>query len=339
MASSDIEQQPDDIHSIMNGRFKSKPSEGKLFLEIIDKLCTQFNGMPFEDILNLFWGESRDTLEKIIKKANKREKKEEATFTPGELKKPSTANILFQKQYKEECDKVQKKFNLKECSEKYKALSDKERAKYTKEAERLKAEYKVEFERLKKAAIANGDFPEEKPKRPSTGYFRFMNETRPKLIEKYKNEKKSKELNNKISTECAEIWNTLDDSIKEKYNQEYRHEKEEFDAKMKIWNEKETARRKKQGNSNENVKDDVKIESSKKVVEEKEPTKNEQNDATDSEAEAEAEAPAPAAPAAQPAPVVKEVTKKKATSAKATSDSEAEIDIPKPKKNVKAKAN
>ena len=125
--ASDNEQ---DQHSIWNGRFKANPKEAKFFLEIVDKLKDQFDGMPIPEILETFWGEPRDVLEKMIKKSNKREKKEEAKFDAKTLKRAPGPNILFQKDYKAKCDANGTKFNIKTCSEEYKKLSDKDKAKY-----------------------------------------------------------------------------------------------------------------------------------------------------------------------------------------------------------------
>ena len=72
MASSDIEQEntqnqnQGDEHSdetrIMNNRFRTNHKEAKLFLEIVDKLTTTFEGMPTDDIITLFWGERRSVI-------------------------------------------------------------------------------------------------------------------------------------------------------------------------------------------------------------------------------------------------------------------------------------
>lgn len=233
-----------DEHSIWNGRFKSNPKEGKFFLDFLDKLSKHFDGLPVEDIIQTFWGEEREVLEKLIKKANKREKKEEAKFSPKDLKKAPTANILFQRKYKEDCDKSNKKFNLKECSEAYKKLTEKDKAKYVAESQKLKDQYKADFERLRTEAIKNGDFPEDKPKRPMTAYFRYLGDVRAKLTEKHKNMADRKAANAVITKEAAAMWKELSDKDKAKYEDAYKNEKEAFDVKQKAWESKETERRK-----------------------------------------------------------------------------------------------
>ena len=140
---SDNEAQQDQ-HSIWNGRLKTNSKEAKFFLEFLDALCERFD-TPSDEILQTFWGEPRDVLEKSIKQANKREKKIKAKFESKDLKKPLNANILFQKDFKNKCDKDEIKFSLQVCAAAYKALSENERAKYTAESQRLKAEYKAEY--------------------------------------------------------------------------------------------------------------------------------------------------------------------------------------------------
>jgi hypothetical protein len=245
--ASDNEQ---DQHSIWNGRLKANPKEAKFFLEIIDKLGMQFDGMPVEDILQTFWGEPRDVLEKLIKRTNKRDKKEDTKFTPKDLKRPPTANILFQRDFKIKCDAKGVKFNLISCSEDYKKLSDKEKAKYQKEAARLKDEYTVEYERLRVAAIKSGDFPQDKPKRPLSGFLCYLGDVRDTIAEKYKNEENRKNINAKISKDAGYMWNALSEKDKSKYENDYKKEKEEFDIKMKEWEDTELRRCKKNANAN-----------------------------------------------------------------------------------------
>lgn len=249
--ASDNEQ---DQHSIWNGRFKANPKEGKFFLEILDKLEAQFNGMPVEDILQTFWGEPRDVLDKLIKKANKREKKEDAKFAVKDLKRAPTANILFQKYYKEQCDKKGTKFNLKECSEEYKKLSDKEKAKYQKESERLKVEYKTTYDSMRAQAIKNGEFPEDKPTRPNSAFIRFLAAVRPELTEKFKDNENRKNISAQISKAGGEMWKELSDKEKMPYENAYKKEKEVFDVKLKEWESKETQRRKTQSAAPAEVK-------------------------------------------------------------------------------------
>jgi HMG (high mobility group) box len=239
---SDNEAQQDQ-HSIWNGRLKTNTKEAKFFLEFLDALSERFD-TPNDEILQTFWGEPRDVLEKLIKKANKREKKVEAKFAAKDLKKPSNANILFQRDFKAKCDKTGSKFDLKASAAAYKALTDKERAKYVAEAQRLKAEYTVEYERLRAAAIKSGAFPADKPKKPLTAYFRYLNDVRPQLQEKYAGDEDRRAVNGKVAKDSAGMWKALTDKQREKYETAYQKDKEQYDAALAKWEATETNRRK-----------------------------------------------------------------------------------------------
>jgi len=331
--ASDNEQ---DQHSIWNGRFKANPKEGKFFLEIIDKLGAQFDGMPVEDILQTFWGEPRDVLEKLIKKSNKREKKEEAKFSVDGLKKAPTANILFQRNYKEQCDKNGTKFNLKACAEEYKKLSDKEKVKYQKESERLKVEYKTQYDSMRAAAIKSGEFPEDKPTRPVSAFIRYLGSVRAELTEKLKGSVERKNISAQISKAGGEMWGALSDKEKTPFENAYKKEKEVFEIKLKAWEEKETQRRKKQGNAPA----EVKIETAGEKVKSSSVKKTAAPAAVDSDVEQQptTKAVSNATSDAEPEEVVEKPVQKKSSGkakviAKATTDSESEEEV-KPKKVV-----
>ena len=347
--ASDNEQ---DQHSIWNGRFKANPKEAKFFLEIVDKLGAQFDGMPVEEILQTFWGEPRDVLEKLIKKANKREKKEEAKFDAKTLKRAPGANILFQKDYKAKCDAKGIKFDLKTCAEEYKKLSDKDKAKYQKESLRMKEEYNAEYARLRGEAIKNGDFPEDKPKRPLSGFLRYLADVRDEITEKYKDVKDRKKINAQISKDAGEMWNALSDKEKAPYETAYKKEKEAFEIKYKEWENKELERRKKNGAEPEEAKSaPVKIETAgaTKKVDAKVQPKAQPKAQPEPEQEQEPEQESETEPEQ---PVVKPATKKpsvKATATKAkpvvesadeqeeNQDNEEE-EVPKSKPTPKAKS-
>jgi hypothetical protein len=285
---------------IMQARFKAHPKEGKLFLEIVDKLCAceQFEGMPGDEIIQLFWGAPREDLDKLIKKANKREKKEIAKFTPEGLTKPSTANILFQRQFKADCDKKGIKFNIKDSTAAYKALSEKDRAKYVKDAENMKAEYKKEFERQRAAAIKSGAFPEDKPKRPITAYLRYLNVVRAELMAKHKANPNKREINTLVAKDSGEMWKALSDKEKAKYISEFEKEKVVYDVKLKAWKDSEVSRCKKKAG-------EVVIESN-----------NKEDEPAEDAPEPAADAPEPVAAAPEPAKEEKKATPKKTASTK-----------------------
>jgi len=345
----EIEEAQDDLHSVMNGRFKQNPKDGKLFLEIVEIMCRQFDGIPRDEIIRTFWGDTEDNLNLLIKKSNKREKKEKAKFSAEGLKKPPTANILFQKDYMEKCTKNDIKFNLKECSQAYKQLSDKERSKYQKESERLKEEYKVEYEQLRAAAIANGNYPADKPKRPLSAYFRYLGEIRESLTKKHTNHPDKKEVNSMITREAADMWKALSENEKAKYELAYHTEKEEFNIKYKEWQLNEVKRIKQndsktsKNSAQRGNSEDVKIETSQKkqVAEEKKPVEEPKSEAEPENQEEEEQVPEPIKSVPAPNKSRKIIVKQSEAAVKVTpkkDESDTEIEIPKPVKVVKPKA-
>ena len=316
-SASDNEAQQDQ-HSIWNGRLKTNAKEAKFFLEFLDALTARFDGMPSEEIMQTFWGESREVLEKSIKKANKREKKVEAKFAAKDLKKPSNANILFQRDFKAKCEKAGTKFDLKSSAAAYKALTEKERAKYVAEAQRLKTAYQAEYDRLRAAAIQSGEFPADKPKKPLTAYFRYLNDVRPELQAKYAADEDRKGVNGKIAKESAEMWKVLTDKQREKYESAYQQDKEQYAAALAKWEATETNRRKGNDPAAAAAAPAVAIESSGSKK------------ATKSQSQSQAHSQASAAAAATAATA--------ASAAASATDSEAEAEPVKPAKQTRVKA-
>ena len=77
-----------------------------------------------------------------------------------------------------------------------------------------------------------------------TSYFRFLGDVREKLTAKYSNIENKREVNSLVSKESAELWKSLNDSDKSKYEQAYRNERAIFDVKIKEWQINENARNK-----------------------------------------------------------------------------------------------
>lgn len=268
-STSDMEDQ--DQHSLWNGRLKRNPSEAKTvrdFIKLLHQHIVDDDGA--NEILKLVWGESQEVLDSLITKANKREKKQKDTYVAEGLKKPLTANHLFGKHFKVECDKNGTKFSLKDSSAAWQKLSEKEKNKFKKQAADDKAKYTAEYLKLRTSAITNGQFPEDKPKRPATVFFQYLAEVRPSLVKKHANDKDRKTANAQIPTDASAMWNALSDSEKEKYNLAYRKAKVESDEKMEQWNARETSRLKKLGGGGETANtEEVNIESTGKVTKKK----------------------------------------------------------------------
>ena len=267
-STSDMEEQ--DQHSLWNGRLKRDPREAKTVRDIIKLLLQHIvDEDGATEILKLVWGEPQEALDSLITKANKREKKKVATFQPEGLKKPLTANHLFGKHFKVECDKNGTKFSLKDSSAAWQKLTDKEKNKFKKQAADDKAKYTAEYLKLRSSAIKNGEFPEDKPKRAATVFFQYLAEVRPSLVKKHANDKDRKAANAQITSDASAMWNALSDSDKEKYNLAYRKAKIESDEKIEQWTSRETSRLKKLGGGEASNVEEVNIESNGKVTKKK----------------------------------------------------------------------
>lgn len=228
-------------HSVWNGRFKTNPKEGKLFLEILD-LIASFDGMPVDEILELCWGESRDALELLIKKSNKREKKKESKFVAKDLKRPPSALNLYQQVLREELNKKGEKFDIAQASKQYKALSEKERVKYQKKADELKAKYETEYERMRNEAINRGEFPADKPKKSMSAYLLYVNSVRASIAEKYKDEVNRKDVNANIVKDAGRMWKELSAEEKKPFEDLSQKAKIEYTHKLKEWEAQENKR-------------------------------------------------------------------------------------------------
>ena len=267
-STSDMEEQ--DHHSLWNGRLKRNPSEAKTVRDIINLLHQHIvDDDGATEILKLVWGESQKVLDSLITKSNEREKKKVATFQSEGLKKPLTANHLFGKHFKVECDKNGTKFSLKDSSAAWQKLSEKEKNKFKKQAADDKAKYTAEYLKLRSDAIKNGAFPEDKPKRPATAFFQYLAEVRPSLTKKHANDEDRKAANAQITTDASAMWNALSDNEKAKYNLAYRKAKVESDEKMEQWTARETSRLKKLGGGEASNAEEVNIESTGKVTKKK----------------------------------------------------------------------
>lgn len=229
-------------HSIFNGRFKQKPSEAKLFLEILDHLVDTYEEYPIDELIHLFWGNTRESLEEIIKKSKKREKKVKAKFAPINLEKPANAYNLYKKAYKQKCDEKKIKYDIKQVSEQYKSLSSSDKESFENEAKRLKNIYNIEYEKQRQLAIDNKLFPEDQPKKPLTSFFRFSKEHREAVTNDLK-EAGNYEAKLVVKN-ITELWKELTPSEKAPYIDAYNSDKQLYDEQMKIWNEKEASRTK-----------------------------------------------------------------------------------------------
>lgn len=261
--SSETEQEggEDSVNqALMTSRIKANPSLGKFLIDINDRLKVMFDGIP--DLVSLFWGDSVESLNTFMKKANKRKVKEEAKFVPTGLKKPSNALNIFTKKFQEQCKATGTTYSHTAKNEAWGKLSDSEKSVYQKQYEEAKTKYEASLAKQREDAIKNGLFPEDKPKRPLTAYFHYLAEVRPQLAKKYAISDadakglskedlaaKKKDNNLKISSEAGEMWKKLTDDQKAKYANMYKRDKEVYDTKMAEWTKRDLERRKKNGES------------------------------------------------------------------------------------------
>lgn len=119
--------------------------------------------------------------------------------------------------------------------EKWDAKSAKAKKKYTKAMDAYKEtdEY-AEFQKMKakhnnKSALKAVKEPEDKPKRPASGYMRFMQKERPKIVSD------GFEGISAIGKEAGRRWGLLTDAKKDKFSQAYRDEMEDYNKEIEEW--------------------------------------------------------------------------------------------------------
>ena len=304
---------------VFNGRIKSNPQLGKFLLDVFEVLGKEFDGIPVDDMITVIWGESREVLEKAIKKANKRETAKKEKFVPSGVAKPPTSALnLYAQKLKEQGTKV----SMQERVKKWNEMNEKEKAKYQKEYESLRDAYKYQYEKQRADAITNGEFPEDKPKRGLTAYFHFLADVRAKLTEKHKvSDEDAKKMTDKelkarrkdanlaITTEASELWKNLDEKKKAKYIALQKRDQDAYLEAEAAWKKRDMDRRRKLG---EKVADDVAeiVTSAPKTATPKPAAAAATDDEVDAPAE-ETKASTKKAPAT-----------KKTAAAKATSDDE-----------------
>jgi hypothetical protein len=267
------EQEVQNNTGVFTGRIKQKPDLGKFFLDVMSALAKEFDGIPVDDFITYITGTDRETLEKVVRKANKRKVSNDAKFVSKDLKKPVSAMNLFTQKLKADCEKNNIKYTGELRTKKWSTLSDKEKSVFQKQYEKARDEFKTSYAKQMELAIKNGEFPEPKPKRGLTPYFHFLADVSPMITKKHTiSEEDAQNLSNDelkearkkamkdISSEAGEMWKALDENKKVKYNNLAQRDKEEYQKKEAAWKQRDIARRRKLGEKTEN--DVVEIESS-----------------------------------------------------------------------------
>ena len=297
-----------DSHSIWYGRLKKNPIEAKFFKEFLTDLSKRFldeDEDGFNNILNCYWGKPVEELDELIKSQNKREKKVKDKFTPENLVKPTNAKNLFTKDFVIECKSKDIKFSLKGLSDAWNALTESQKNKYIKAATKEKEEYLKQYELSKSEAIKNGSLSADKPKGPTTAFFRYLADNREIIKQKLIDAGETEDLNTKVPVKAGELWKVLSAKIKEPYELAYKTEKDKYNVLLEDWKQKETSRLKKL----DGKAADVKVEES-----------GDKNNTTEADETTE---------------VVEKVSKSKSKKAAIVEEPEAEAKVVKP---VKAKS-
>ena len=322
----------------------------QFFKALINDLKKNF--LDDEAITDIFehytGGINMANFDKLITKNKRKDKKEEEKFQPKDLKKPNILSLYCAK-YKAECEKKNKKFDMNEKNEAYKALSTKEKEKLHKEYETLMTEYKKKYEELRQKAIADGELAADKPKRPLNGYMRFANTVRNEIAGQFAGEE---EAMSKVSIETGKRWKALSDKEREKFNAPYKKEMEKFNDEMKKWKINEADRLKKRGEAEgeaegktegeiqttgkANKKPELKKEKSKKEESKKEESEKEESEKEESEEEKEKEEEKPKKKVEPKKNESKKAKAKKEESDAEEQEDEEEKPVQTPKKKGKA---
>jgi hypothetical protein len=242
-------------HSIWYGRLKKNPSDAKFFKEFLTDLSERFlEEDGFNDILKCYWGKPIEELEELIKSQNKREKKVKDKFTPENVAKPKNAKNLYTKDFVIECKNKEIKFTLKGLSDAWNSLTETQKNKYIKAAEKEKQEYLKQYELSKNEAIKNGSLSADKPKGPTTAFFRYLAENRESIKQILIDDGESEDLNTKVPSKAGELWKSLPTKEKEPFELAYKTEKDKYTVLLEEWKLKETSRLKKLDGKTEDVK-------------------------------------------------------------------------------------
>lgn len=177
------------------------------------------------------WRTERGSLDTLISQMTKGKTKK--VRDPNAPKRPAPAYIIFSNQMratvKEENPEMKSTEILSELGRRWRSLSEKEKAKYQKQADEGKAAYERELETY----TPTPGFPSLKKKnrdpalkKPPTGYILYCNETRESL------KKKNPELSPKeVMAKLGQMWKALPDKKKKVYNDRSAVLKEEFKAR------------------------------------------------------------------------------------------------------------
>lgn len=154
----------------------------KTVLKFVEILTVTYKDFPANEVLSLVFdklddSEDFDALEhynSILKRYTRKQKKKVAKkkFEPtGIDKPPNSAYNMYRVHLKEKAAKDGVKLTIKEMTDKWKSLSDESREVFEEKQKEAKAKYVEETKRQELLAMANGEIPMPKPKKPSSPAF------------------------------------------------------------------------------------------------------------------------------------------------------------------------
>ena len=154
----------------------------KTVLKFVEILTATYKDFPANEVLSLVFdklddSEDFDALEhynSILKRYVRKQKKRVAKkkFEPtGVDKPPNSAYNMYRVHLKEKAAKDGVKLTIKEMTDKWKSLSDESREVFEEKQKEAKAKYVEETKRQELLAMANGEIPMPKPKKPSSPAF------------------------------------------------------------------------------------------------------------------------------------------------------------------------
>jgi len=179
-----------------------------------------------------------------VKKSKKSKKSaatpKKAAKDPNAPKRPASAYILFVKEHRavliEEHPDAKQTELMQLAGKAWKELEPEDKVKFEKLNAKDKIRYQNEMKSYKppKGMAASGKRKKEKdpnaPKRPSTPYFAFMNDNRPKI----KKENPDCAVSD-VGKIAGKMWAELDPETKQEYTDDYQVKMDEWRQKMEAY--------------------------------------------------------------------------------------------------------
>ena len=213
------------------------------------------------------WEKDEPKLNKFIK-AQEKKMQAKKFKDPNAPKRPLSAYMVFCNQNREKVKRENPKIEvteiMKKLGEGWKALSEKQRTPYKKEAALLKEKYEKEME----SYVPPEGFPlkkvdKDKPKKPLTNYIFFCSEKRPEVVAKNPGMKATE-----VLSRLGEMWKALPEKNRETYNKKAAKAKIDYQKAVEAYNKKKGIKNEKPAKAAEKKKPKSKKAPGLEVVEE-----------------------------------------------------------------------